>query len=49
NPVRPVEALAVMAVLDAAVVSARDGIAAELSLTNAERGQWGTGAGRILV
>lgn len=49
NPVRPVEALAVMAVLDAAVVSARDGIAAELSLTNAERGQWGTGSGRILV
>jgi predicted dehydrogenase len=41
GPVRPVEALAVMAVIEAGLVSARDGIAAPLSLTEEERRAWG--------
>ena len=40
GPVRPIEALAVMAVVEAGVVSARDGVAAPLPLTEAERAAW---------
>jgi predicted dehydrogenase len=40
NPVRPIEGLAVMAVLDASFRSAREGIAVPLGLTQAETAQW---------
>jgi predicted dehydrogenase len=41
GPVRPIEALAVMAVIEAGVMSAHDGIAAPLPLTDEERAAWG--------
>ena len=41
GPVRPIEALAVMAVIEAGIVSARDGLAAPLPLTDEERAAWG--------
>jgi len=42
GPVRPIEALAVMAVIEAGVVSARDGVAMPLSLTDEDRTVWGS-------
>ena len=41
GPIRPIEALAVMAVIEAGVTSARDGVAAPLPLTDKERATWG--------
>lgn len=41
GPVRPIEALAVMAVIEAGVISARDGVAMPLPLTAEERAAWG--------
>ncbi|MGC9270885.1 MAG: oxidoreductase [Acidiphilium sp.] len=43
GPVRPIEALAVMAVLEAGAMSARNGVTARLALTDAERAAWGGG------
>lgn len=40
TPVRPIEGLAVMAVLDASFRSAREGVAVPLELTQAETAQW---------
>ncbi|CAN5175169.1 oxidoreductase [soil metagenome] len=41
GPIRPIEALAVMAVIEAGVVSARDGVSVPLALSNEERAAWG--------
>jgi predicted dehydrogenase len=41
GPVRPIEALAVMAVVEAGVMSASDGVATPLPLTDEERAAWG--------
>lgn len=40
NPVSPIEALAVTGVIEAAIISARDGVTAEVALTDEERQQW---------
>lgn len=40
NPVPPIQALAVMAVLEAAITSNREGCANQLQLTQAERAAW---------
>jgi predicted dehydrogenase len=48
GPVRPIEALAVMAVIEAGVVSARDGVAMPLSLTDDELKAWGSASSSAL-